>query len=328
MSIPRIGITAGEPTGIGPDIVLMLAQQTLSIKLVIFADPDLLQQRAKQLCLTITIHQLTTFSDLPTHQPGHLWVLPSYVAQAVVTGQLNVANVSYVLTLLKQGLHACLNQQIDALVTAPVHKGIINEAGQPFTGHTEFFADHTQSQQVVMMLATSTLKVALVTTHLPLAQVSQAITAYRLENIIRILHTELLKKFAIKTPRIAVCGLNPHAGEGGYLGLEEQTIMMPVIEKLRHAGFSLVGPVPADTAFTPSALATVDVVLAMYHDQGLPVLKHQGFGQAVNITLGLPIIRVSVDHGTALELAGTGQASANSLIQAVKIASEMVYASS
>ncbi len=301
--LPNIAITPGEPAGIGPDITLkLLQQQNIAANFIVFADPDLLQQRAEQLGLSIALDNVVSIP----------------LSQAVTPGKLNSANANYVIETLTQATKACLNKQCDALVTAPVHKGIINQAGISFTGHTEFLADLSNVEQVVMMLATPKLKVALVTTHLPLSQVSAAITATRLENVIRILNHDL------KNPHILVCGLNPHAGEGGYLGNEEITTIIPSLNKLRAEGINLTGPVSADTAFTAKSLSGIDVVLTMYHDQGLPVLKSQGFGEAVNVTLGLPIIRTSVDHGTALNLAATGKASNNSLRYAVEVAMKLI----
>jgi 4-hydroxythreonine-4-phosphate dehydrogenase len=324
--LPRLAITLGEPAGIGPDIVLTLAQQSIPAKLLVFADPSVLLQRASQLGLTIQLH--TDCGDksirLNPHQPGHLYVRPIAVSQPVISGKLNPANAPYVLETLQQACQRCMDDHFDALVTAPIHKGVINEAGIPFSGHTEFLAKQTGAKTVVMMLAIPGLRIALVTTHLPLSQVSMAITSFRLESIIQILHVELKDKFGIDTPHILVCGLNPHAGEGGHLGAEEILTIIPILNKLRAQGIQLIGPVAADTAFTPSSLTGIDVVLTMYHDQGLPVLKQRGFGQAVNITLGLPIIRTSVDHGTALELAGTGQASANSLYCAIQMTLELI----
>ena len=325
---PRIAITTGEPAGIGPDITLQIAQQAIPAQVIALGDPDLLAQRAARLGLPVQLHTQTLSRNQPPpahlHEPGHLDVIPVSLLQPVKCGQLNPANAPYVLEILRQACQGCLEQQFDAVVTAPVHKGVINEAGIPFTGHTEFLADQTNTQQVVMMLATSGLRVALATTHLPLSQISAAITPARLEAVIRILHLELKNKLGLSHPHILVCGLNPHAGEGGHLGQEEIRTIIPILDKLRHENMHLTGPVPADTAFTPTSLARVDVVLAMYHDQGLPVLKHLGFGQAVNVTLGLPIIRTSVDHGTALELAGTGRALSDSLYHAIQIALEMV----
>ncbi|MCK5523804.1 MAG: 4-hydroxythreonine-4-phosphate dehydrogenase PdxA [Thiomargarita sp.] len=321
---PRIAITPGEPAGIGPDITLQLAQQVIPAHIVVFADPDLLKQRAAQLGLPIQIRKLS----LPfgkgesLHQPGYLNVIPIPVAQPVKCGQLNSANAPYVLETLRQACQGCMDNDFDALVTAPVHKGIINEAGLPFSGHTEFLAAQTGAKQVVMMLAASGLRVALVTTHLPLSQVSAAITPARLESVIRILHHDLQKKWGLNDPLILVCGLNPHAGEGGYLGKEEILTIIPTLNKCRAEGMRLIGPVSADTAFTSTS--GIDVVLTMYHDQGLPVLKQRHFGEAVNITLGLPIIRTSVDHGTALELAGTGEASSHSIDYAIQTALELI----
>lgn len=319
--LPRIALTSGEPAGIGPDIVLTLAQRSLAVDLVIFADPELLSQRARQLGLSI---HLLMEDERREHQPGYLKVKEIPLRQPVIAGQLNSQNAEYVLQLLQQAAQACVQGEFDALVTAPVHKGIINQAGFAFSGHTEFFAAQTQTPQVVMMLASEQLKVALVTTHLPLHAVSEVITSAHLEQTLRILHRELQLKFALANPRITVCGLNPHAGEGGHLGNEEITVIQPVLAKLIAENMALTGPLPADTVFTPAVLAQTDVVLAMYHDQGLPVLKYQSFGKAVNITLGLPIIRTSVDHGTALSLAGHGQASSESLYQAVQWASQLV----
>jgi 4-hydroxythreonine-4-phosphate dehydrogenase len=335
ITLPRIAITPGEPAGVGPDIVLQLAQQPLPpAHLIVLADPELLTERANRLGLSITLHPLS-LSDLdsplaPLPESHHLYVLPIRLSEAVACGQVNPANAEYVLDTLRQATLGCLNHHFDALVTGPVHKGVINEA-KPyltdsiplFTGHTEFLAQEAGVKQVVMMLATSGLRVALVTTHLPLSAVSAAITANRLEKVIRILHLDLKTKFHISQPKILVCGLNPHAGEGGHLGQEEMLTIIPTVEKLRTEGLQLIGPVSADTAFTATALSDIDVVLAMYHDQGLPVLKQRGFGQAINITLGLPFIRTSVDHGTALSLAGTGQASSESLQFALDTAIEM-----
>lgn len=327
--LPRLAITLGEPAGIGPDIVLTLAQQSIPAKLVIFADPEVLLQRASQLGLTIQLH--TYCRDKPSilnpHQPGHLYVQPIAVSQPVRSGKLNPANAPYVLATLQQACQSCMNNDFDALVTAPIHKGVINEAGIPFSGHTEFLAEQTGAKTVVMMLAIPGLRIALVTTHLPLSQVSTAITSFRLESIIQTLNIELKNKLGIDTPHILVCGLNPHAGEGGHLGAEEILTIIPTLNKLRAQGIPLIGPVSADTAFTSSSLAGIDVVLTMYHDQGLPVLKQRGFGKAVNITLGLPIIRTSVDHGTALELAGTGQAASNSLYCAIQMTLEIIMQS-
>lgn len=319
----RIALTPGEPAGIGPDICLQLAQFDWPLQLVLFADPNLLMQRAEQLGLRMMLQIFDTDYDPEPHRAGCIKVHPVALQAPVTPGQLNPANAEYVLETLRQATQACLHSDCAALVTAPVHKGVINQAGIPFSGHTEFLAEQTHTPLVVMMLATTNLRVALVTTHLPLAAIPQAITAERVEHIIRILHKDMRERFALAQPRILVCGLNPHAGEDGHLGREEIEIINPVLEKLRSEGMTLHGAVPADTAFTQASLAQTDVVLSMYHDQGLPVLKHQGFGEAVNVTLGLPIIRTSVDHGTALALAGTGKAHTGSLIQALKIAQQM-----
>ncbi len=323
-TLPRIAITSGEPAGIGPDITLQLAQENISAIMVVFAAPDLLRQRAAQLDLPIQLHILAHPDERCVHQPNHLNVIPVPLSQPVKCGQLNPANAPYVLETLRQACQGCMDNHFDALVTAPVHKAIINEAGFPFSGHTEFLATQTGTKQVVMMLASAELRVALVTTHLPLSKISAAITPAHLESVIRILHHDLQKKLGLNDPLILVCGLNPHAGEGGHLGTEEILTIIPTLDKLRAIGMRLKGPVSADTAFTPSSLSGVDVVLTMYHDQGLPILKQRHFGEAVNITLGLPIIRTSVDHGTALDLAGTGHASSNSLDYAVQTALEMI----
>lgn len=314
----RIALTAGEPAGIGPDLCVQLAQQQQTCELVVIADPQLLQQRAQQLGLPIKL-ELTDLAK-PAQLPakGTLRYLPIELAEQVTAGVLNSHNSAYVLNTLQLALDGCLEHAFDAVVTAPVHKGIINDAGFTFSGHTEFFADGAGVKQVVMMLATPTLRVALATTHLPLKMVSQAITQTLLTKVIETIHHEL------SSPRIAVCGLNPHAGEGGHLGIEEIEVISPVIERLLKQGINLSGPWPADTIFVQERLQDFDVVLAMYHDQGLPVLKHQGFGGAVNVTLGLPFIRTSVDHGTALDIAGTGKATISSLQTAIDMANTMI----
>ncbi|MDD2863548.1 MAG: 4-hydroxythreonine-4-phosphate dehydrogenase PdxA [Methylococcales bacterium] len=323
MKLPRIALTAGEPAGIGADLCIQLAQQVLpACELVVLADANLLQERAKQLNLPLTLHHFDPSKSQTMLPRGHLTILPISLKTPVETGVLNFENSPYVLELLDVATQGCLNGTFAAMVTAPVHKGVINEAGFAFTGHTEYIAQQTGGHPV-MMLATEGLRVALVTTHLPLSQVSQAITPAVLKNVIRILHSDLKNRFHIENPKILVSGLNPHAGEDGYLGREELDIINPVLEKLRAEGLKLEGALPADTLFTNKYLQSADAVLAMYHDQGLPVLKYKGFGQAVNITLGLPIIRTSVDHGTALDLAGTGKADLGSLQYALKTAVEM-----
>ena len=323
MNLPRIALTSGEPAGIGVDLCVQLAQTLLpACELVVLADADLLKQRAKQLNLPLTLHHFDPSKPQTMLPKGHLTILPVTLKVPVETGVLNYENSKYVLELLDRATHGCLNGTFSAMVTAPVHKGVINEAGFAFTGHTEHIALQTGGHPV-MMLATEGLRVTLVTTHLPLSQVSAAITKETLEKVIRILHHDLKTRFQIENPKILVCGLNPHAGENGYLGREEIDVINPIIDKLRAEGMNLEGALPADTLFTPKYLQNADAVLAMYHDQGLPVLKHKGFGRAVNITLGLPIIRTSVDHGTALDLAGTGKADLGSLQYALKTAVTM-----
>lgn len=321
--IRRIALTAGEPAGIGPDLCIQLAQQVQRHEIVVIADPELLQQRADALALPIKLIEFEPTLVPKPREAGCIVYLPSTLAENVVAGKLNPANSAYVLDTLQVALNGCLDNTFDAVVTAPVHKGVINDAQVPFSGHTEFFADGAGVSKVVMMLATPELRVALATTHLPLRDVSDAITRQSLLQIMRILADSLQHSFGLKHPRIAVCGLNPHAGEGGHLGTEEQTVIEPAINLMRKDGYDVSGPWPADTIFVKSRLADYDAVLAMYHDQGLPVLKHQGFGDAVNITLGLPFIRTSVDHGTALDLAGSGKASATSLQAAINMAETM-----
>jgi len=316
----RIALTAGEPAGIGVDLCIQLAQHpTLECEIVVLADVELLEQRAKQLHLPLSIRLYDPNLPAVSNVAGELCVLPISLAHSAQAGILNKANSGYVLALLDRATQGCISGEFSAMVTAPVHKGIINEAGMPFTGHTEYIANITQGHPV-MMLATEGLRVALVTTHLPLSKVSEAITPDTLESVIRILHHDLIVRFGIAQPTILVCGLNPHAGENGYLGSEEIDVIDPVLEKLRAEGMNLQGALPADSLFTPKYLNDADAVLAMYHDQGLPVLKYKGFGNAVNITLGLPIIRTSVDHGTALDIAGTGRSDIGSLQYAVKTA--------
>jgi 4-hydroxythreonine-4-phosphate dehydrogenase len=301
----------------------MLAQRPLpDAELIAYADPDLLLGRAEQLGLQLELLPAQTDAPPRPSQPGQLKVEPVKMRQEAVCGKLDPRNAHYVLETLTRATEDCLAGDCAGLVTGPVHKGVINDAGLPFTGHTEFLADLCQAHPV-MMLATPGLRVALLTTHLPLSKVSQAVTAERLRRVATTLHQDLQHRFGLKQPRILVCGLNPHAGEQGHLGQEEIEIIEPVLAELNAAGMQLIGPMPADTLFTPVMLQQADAVLAMYHDQGLPVLKHMGFGKAVNITLGLPIIRTSVDHGTALPLAGTGQADLGSLCYAVKVAVEM-----
>lgn len=315
--LPILAITPGEPAGIGPDLVLDIAQQPLDARLVIVADPDLMQTRARQIGAPLDIPEWNKQS-----QAG-AYLVPVKLKQDVVPGQMNVANAGYVLGTLDAAIDGCLAGEFDAMVTGPVNKAILNDAGHSFTGHTEYLAQRAGVERVVMMLAAGDLRVALASTHLPLAKVPGAINQPLLEQTLAIIDHDLRHYFGFNPPRIAVCGLNPHAGESGHLGREEIDIISPAIEAMRAKGLSLLGPLPADTAFTPEALLQCDVVLAMYHDQGLPVLKHAGFGKAVNVTLGLPFIRTSVDHGTALDLAGTGKASADSLREAIGTALSM-----
>lgn len=319
----RLLITAGEPAGIGPDLCLMLARRDWPVELVVVADLQLLAQRAAQLGESVHCQPVDLASPATPSKAGELKVLAVPVAATVRPGVLDTANAGYVLETLRQAVLACQQGQADAMVTAPLHKGVINEAGMLFTGHTEYLAELTATDEPVMMLATPGLRVALVTTHMPLANVSAYITQERLERVIRVLEQDLRARFGIERPVMLVCGLNPHAGEGGHLGREEIEVIEPVLTRLRAEGMNLQGPLPADTLFIPKYLDQADVVLAMYHDQGLPVLKHKGFGHAVNITLGLPLVRTSVDHGTALELAGTGNISLGSLHYAIEVACEM-----
>jgi 4-hydroxythreonine-4-phosphate dehydrogenase len=318
-------LTPGEPAGIGPDLCLLLAQDAQPQPLIAIASQMLLAERAQQLHLTINLISVTPESWPQQAAPaGSLYVWDTPLASSVAPGQLDTSNAAYVLETLKRAGQGCLDGHFAGMITAPVHKGVINDAGIAFSGHTEFLAELTHTEQVVMMLATHGLRVALVTTHLPLKDVAAAITHERLTRVTRILDFDLRSKFGIAQPRILVCGLNPHAGESGHLGREEIDVIEPALEQLRSEGINLIGPLPADTLFTPKHLEHCDAVLAMYHDQGLPVLKYKGFGAAVNITLGLPIIRTSVDHGTALDLAGSGKIDSGSLQVALQTAYAMV----
>jgi 4-hydroxythreonine-4-phosphate dehydrogenase len=322
--IPRIALTPGEPAGIGPDITLAIAQQAWDAELVAICDPDLMRQRATLLDIDINIEVIDGPLGQPQpHQPGTLKVYPVNLTAPCEPGQLDPSNASYVLYTLHAAVDACIAGRCNAMVTAPVQKSVINDAGIPFSGHTELLAEDTDTDRVVMMLAARDMRVALATTHLPLRDVPDAISAEMLEDTLNILHRDLQSKFGLPDPTIAALGLNPHAGEGGHMGREELDTIIPVLEKLRATGMKLQGPLPADTAFNPKVLDNCDAVLAMYHDQGLPVLKYAGFGEAVNVTLGLPIIRTSVDHGTALDLAGTGSASESSLKAALEMAISM-----
>lgn len=321
-TLPRIALTSGEPSGIGPELCVQLAQSSLSCQLIVIADPALLQQRAQQLHLPLEIQLFDKNAPITAHRPQTLTVLACDLKADAVCGQLNKDNSQMVIDTITIATEGCLTGLFSAMVTGPVHKGIINDAGIAFTGHTEYIADITGGHPV-MMLATEGLRVALATTHLPLSEVSAAITYDTLTTVIPLLNADLRQRFGITQPHILVCGLNPHAGEGGHLGHEEIDIIEPALAHCRQAGIHLEGPLPADTLFNEKYLNRADAVLAMYHDQGLPVLKYKGFGKAVNITLGLPIIRTSVDHGTALDLAGTGTADIGSLICALQTAIQM-----
>ncbi len=322
--LPRLALTAGEPAGIGPELLAKLAATDIAADLVAIADPRLLTDAAHRAGIALDLIDHDASTAPVAHTRGTLRIVPVPLRVAVVPGRLDPANAGYVLDTLARAADGAASGEFDAIVTAPVHKGVINDAGVPFTGHTEFFAAHA-GREVVMMLSAAAvhgrdLRVALATTHLPLADVPRAIRRDGIVHVLRILHHDLVTRFGIAVPRIAVLGLNPHAGEGGHLGREEIERIAPAIADARATGIDAQGPIPADTAFVPSQLARYDAVLAMYHDQGLPVLKHAGFGHAVNVTLGLPWIRTSVDHGTALDLAGGDRADAGSMIAATKLA--------
>ena len=323
--IPRIALTSGEPAGIGPELCLTLATRELPCELVCLGDRRLLEERARALRLGVRLRDYPQASpgQPAAHRPGELCVAHLPLATASVPGRLDPANARYVLALLDRAIEGALAGEFHALVTAPVHKGVINDAGIAFSGHTEYLQQRTHSARAVMLLTSGALRVALATTHLPLRAVSDAISTDLLCEVGAILARELASRFAVPAPRIAVCGLNPHAGEGGHLGDEELRIIAPAVAQMRAAGIRASGPLPADTVFVPQVLADFDAVLAMYHDQGLPVIKHAGFERAVNVTLGLPLIRTSPDHGTALDLAGTGRADPASLVAAVQLASHL-----
>ncbi|MES2218190.1 MAG: 4-hydroxythreonine-4-phosphate dehydrogenase PdxA [Pseudomonadota bacterium] len=325
VGVPRILLTTGEPAGIGPDIVVQLAQQHFTAELCVVADPALLQARARMLGLPLTLVDADLTNPPLLHNPGELTLLPVSLNAPCTPGKLSTDNAPYVMQCLAMGADLTLKKKADALVTGPVHKSIINDAGIAFTGHTEFLADFCQARQVLMLFVVDCVKVALATTHIPLAQVPAAITAIVLREKLQLLHAELNNKFHLPEPKILVCGLNPHAGEAGHLGREEIDIIGPALAELRAANINVIGPLPADTIFTKQVLAGADAVFAMYHDQALPVVKYLGFDRAVNVTLGLPIIRTSVDHGTALRLAGTGQADPGSLVAAVRLAVSLCH---
>lgn len=319
----RIVITPGEPAGVGPDLVIQMAQMEWPAELVVVASEELLQQRAALLNLPLSLTPFDASLPPKRAKAGCLSIIPVDLAETCVPGVLNQANGAYVVETLRVASEKNMNGEFDAIVTGPVHKGLINQSGIAFSGHTEYFAHQANCSDVVMMLATEGLRVALVTTHIPLAYVSKAITHERLSRVTTILHQDLVNKFRIKNPKIYVCGLNPHAGEGGHLGKEEIEVINPALDELRSAGINVIGPLPADTIFQEKYLSKADAILAMYHDQGLPVLKYKGFGSSVNITLGLPFIRTSVDHGTATDLAGKNIADAGSMIEALKTAIEL-----
>lgn len=322
-SVPRLLITPGEPAGVGPELCIQLAQKPAAAERVVVADPELLQQRAAALKLPLRLRPLQLDQPPQVTGAGELALLAVPLAVPSLPGRLDPRNAGYVLQTLARAAAVCLAGRADALITGPVQKSVINDAGIAFSGHTEYLAALSGAARPVMMLVAGSLRVALATTHLPLSAVPAAITAASLGEVLQILDADLRDKFGIVRPRILVCGLNPHAGEGGHLGREEIEVMTPVIESLKAQGLQLEGPLPADTLFTPRVLARGDAVLAMYHDQGLPVLKYAGFGEAVNITLGLPLLRTSVDHGTALDLAGTGRADVGSLEAAVRLAMDL-----
>jgi 4-hydroxythreonine-4-phosphate dehydrogenase len=315
-----LAVTPGEPAGIGPDLVVMLASRPRRSEWVAVADPELLEQRARLLNLPLLID---TDVAQPTREAGRLTVVPVALQAPVQAGRLDVENARYVLQTLEQAADGCLSGRYRGLVTGPVQKSIINDAGIPFSGHTEFLCERAAVEDVLMLLVAGSLRVALATTHLPLRAVADAITRPLLERRLQLLIDGLRQRFGIVEPRILVAGLNPHAGESGHLGREEIELIGPVCDAARRAGRAVRGPLPADTLFTPDVLGDADAVLAMYHDQGLPVLKHVGFGEAVNVTLGLPFIRTSVDHGTALDLAGTGRARAGSFEAALALAERL-----
>ncbi len=320
----RLAITPGEPAGIGPDLLVRSVQSPRSqCQLIAIADPAVLQDRAALLQLPLICTPFDPASEPRTNIPGEIFILSVKTNDAVIPGVLNSANARYVLNTLDFAIDACLAGHVDAMVTGPVHKGVINESGVSFSGHTEYLAERTSTEKVVMMLATEGLRVALVTTHIPLKDVSSAITREELNQVLRITYAQMQRDFGIESPRLLVCGLNPHAGEGGHMGREEIDVINPVLAELQAEGMGIYGPYPADTVFTSKHIEKADVIVAMYHDQGLPVLKYKGFGAAVNITLGLPIVRTSVDHGTALDMVGSSEIDTGSMSVALDVALEM-----
>ena len=321
---PLVVVSSGEPAGIGPDLVLALGSREFPARLAVLGDPALLATRDLALGSDIRLQECASPEAVGPHRRGTLQVLPVPLRAPVRAGHLDTANAAYVLDMLRRGTELCMAGTAAAIVTAPVQKSVITNSGVKFSGHTEFLAELTGTAQPVMLLAGRTLRVALATTHLPLRNVADALDVAMLTNIIRITHDDLSRRFRIERPRVLVLGMNPHAGESGTLGTEELTLIEPAVRALCAEGLRVIGPVSADTAFTPESLARCDVVVAMYHDQGLPVLKALSFGEIVNVTLGLPIVRTSVDHGTALPLAGTGRARPDSLFAAVELALELV----
>lgn len=318
--LPLIVVSSGEPSGIGPDISLALGNRPFAARLAVLGDPELLAARARDLKSHVALAPCRNVDAVGPHRPGTLAILPVALPAPVTPGRLDTRNAPYVLAMLRRGAELCLAGDAQALVTAPVQKSVITQSGVAFSGHTEFLAELTGAPQPVMLLAGETLRVALATTHLPLRAVPAALDRSKLESLIRVTHHDLKRRFRIARPRLLVLGLNPHAGESGTLGTEEQTIIEPAVRTLAAEGLDVIGPVSADTAFTPESLQRCDAVVAMYHDQGLPALKALSFGAIVNVTLGLPIVRTSVDHGTALPLAGTGRARPDSLFAAVELA--------
>jgi 4-hydroxythreonine-4-phosphate dehydrogenase len=320
---PLIVVSSGEPAGIGPDISLALATRPFGARIAVLGDMDLLQSRARLLGSRVELRACSAAHEIAAHEVGRLQVLPIALPVRAEPGKLDTRNAAYVLGMLKRATELCVAGTAQALVTAPVQKSVITESGVAFSGHTELLAELTGTAQPVMLLAGKSLRVALATTHLPLRAVADAIERTKLESLIRITHRDLQRRFRIVRPRVLVLGLNPHAGESGTIGTEERAVIEPAVRALAAEGLDVVGPVSADTAFTPESLGRCDVVVAMYHDQGLPVLKALSFGEIVNVTLGLPIVRTSVDHGTALALAGTGRALPGSLFAAVELALEI-----
>lgn len=324
-TIPRIVITPGEPAGIGPDITVQIAQQAWAAELIFVGDPTLLLQRAQHLDLPLSLKLFSANDMAEAHQPGTLKYIPVILNTSCEIGKLNIKNSTYVIECIHLAARFCLQSpEKAALVTGPVHKGIINDAGIPFSGHTELLATICNVSHSVMFFVADQFRVALATTHIPLAQVSKSINAHHLMNTLRIINKELKTKFKIPQPKIVVCGLNPHAGEAGHLGREEIEIIEPALKQLREEKIDVIGPLPADTVFTQKRIQSTDAFLSMYHDQALPIVKYISFGHAVNVTLGIPIVRTSVDHGTALDVAGTLKADASSLAAAIKLAIELV----